>query len=142
MLDLGGEEREIKGAAFGANMAIRRSAFDAVGPFSGAQPIYYDEVEWRVRLRRLGGAVVYVPDARVWHQRPPGDLRLRRLLARRYRFGYGFAAYQQSKGTPLRLRDTTGPIPRFLTHGLVHRCSFGLLATAEELRAHNGSSNH
>jgi GT2 family glycosyltransferase len=126
-------EGPIEGRAFGANMTIRRRAFDRIGFFPEDQPIYYDETGWQERYRAAGGVVFGLPDAWLWHRRTPELLRLRNLMARRFRFGYGLAAYREAKGEPLRARDAAARIPRFLAHGVRHRCAFGALAASEQL---------
>mgnify|MGYP001791478449 CR=1 FL=1 len=51
-------------ALSGAIMAIRASAFDAVGGFDERFPLYFEENDF---LRRVKGDVVYVPSARCRH---------------------------------------------------------------------------
>jgi N-acetylglucosaminyl-diphospho-decaprenol L-rhamnosyltransferase len=51
-------------ALSGAVMAIRASAFDAAGGFDERFPLYFEENDF---LRRVKGAVVYVPSARCRH---------------------------------------------------------------------------
>jgi GT2 family glycosyltransferase len=59
------ERREyVTGAAF----AIRRQAWEAIGPFDeDFYPAYYEEADYCYRARRLGWGVLYVPGARVHH---------------------------------------------------------------------------
>jgi glycosyltransferase involved in cell wall biosynthesis len=52
-LDLGDEDRKVP-FAWGANMTIRRSAFDRVGRFDPAHGLYGDEQEWQERLHARG----------------------------------------------------------------------------------------
>jgi GT2 family glycosyltransferase len=51
-------------ALSGAVMAIRASAFDAAGGFDERFPLYFEENDF---LRRVRGAVLYVPSARCRH---------------------------------------------------------------------------
>lgn len=60
----------------GANMALRRDAFELVGPFSphlgrkGKSLRSCEESEWFLRLERVGKRIRYVPAARVRHRTP------------------------------------------------------------------------
>ena len=50
-LDLGPEDSDRVRYAWGANMTVRRSALERVGPFDAALGLYGDEQEWQDRLR-------------------------------------------------------------------------------------------
>ncbi|MEO7917871.1 MAG: glycosyltransferase family 2 protein [Thermoanaerobaculia bacterium] len=52
----------------GALVAVSRRTLDAVGPFDEEYALYYEENDWQHRLRRLGGALVYVGGAHVVHK--------------------------------------------------------------------------
>lgn len=51
----------------GACLLIRRSAWEAVGPLDEAYFLYFEELDWCLRLKRQGGKVCYLPQARVLH---------------------------------------------------------------------------
>jgi GT2 family glycosyltransferase len=52
----------------GTAFAIRRQAWDSVGPFDeGYYPAYYEESDYCYRARRRGIETAYVPEARVTH---------------------------------------------------------------------------
>src|SRR3954471_17764890 len=55
-LDLGPQDRDCD-HAWGANMAVRRAAFQRVGPFDETRELYGDEQEWQARLKARGGRV-------------------------------------------------------------------------------------
>lgn len=57
----------------GAVLAIRREAWDAVGPFDEGFFLYFEETEWQERLQAAGWRVVLVPAARVRHLHRGGD---------------------------------------------------------------------
>lgn len=68
--------------AWGANMAIRRSALKRVGPFDISLEHGGDEQEWQDRLRAHapGARVLYVGRAAVDHRRTGADTHLRALM--------------------------------------------------------------
>jgi GT2 family glycosyltransferase len=72
---------------------VRRQALDAVGPFDEEFFLYFEEVDFCARARRLGWTCWYVPDARVVHYegastgiRVPGRRRPAYWFASRRRF--------------------------------------------------------
>ncbi len=74
LFDHGEEVREVPGV-LGANMAFRRSALEAAGPFDerlgpGAGG-HEEETEMSQRLRRLGFRIGYAPSAVVYHEVDP-----------------------------------------------------------------------
>jgi glycosyltransferase involved in cell wall biosynthesis len=74
-------------AAFTADILERCGGFDAVlGPRRGV-PIVNDDLAVCRRVLAAGGAMRYVPAARVVHELPPGRLRRRYLLRRLYAQG-------------------------------------------------------
>jgi GT2 family glycosyltransferase len=82
----------------GACLLIRRSAWEAVGPLDEAFFLYFEEVDWCLRVTRQGWKVYYVPQARVihhWRSRTDPDpqaqlyhLRSQRSYVRKH-FGRG-----------------------------------------------------
>jgi len=54
--------------ADGAAMAASREAVERAGPLDEELFAYVEDVEWSLRIRRAGFAVVFVPDARVVHK--------------------------------------------------------------------------
>lgn len=60
-------ERGFTGAG---NMALRRSVWQAVGPFGGIATA--EDMEWCHRALALGISIVHVPQMRVWHPARPG----------------------------------------------------------------------
>ena len=79
-LDLGAEDRDAE-FVWGANMAIRRAAFERIGPFDETLGGAGDEEDWQRRLRAAGGRVGYVAAAGVDHRRTGRDAHA--ALARR-----------------------------------------------------------
>jgi GT2 family glycosyltransferase len=54
--------------ATGAAMAVSRAAIEAAGLLDEELFLYAEDLEWCLRIRAAGFAVVYVPDARVRHR--------------------------------------------------------------------------
>ncbi len=55
------------GRATGAAMAVSRAAIGAAGLLDEDLFAYVEDVEWCLRIKRAGFAIVYVPAARAWH---------------------------------------------------------------------------
>jgi GT2 family glycosyltransferase len=51
-----------------AGMLVRRRAFEEVGPLDPQFFVYSDEVDWQLRARAAGWAVLYVPAASIVHR--------------------------------------------------------------------------
>jgi GT2 family glycosyltransferase len=51
----------------GASMMVRREVFEKVGLLDEGYFLYYDEVDFCIRVRRAGWSVWYVPQSRVVH---------------------------------------------------------------------------
>ena len=56
------------GRATGAAMAVSRAAIEAAGLLDEELFLYAEDLEWCLRIREAGFAVVYVPGARVRHR--------------------------------------------------------------------------
>ena len=84
-------------------MALRRAAFERVGPLDERFSTGGDEEEWLRRLRAGGGRVVYVAAAALDHRRSGDDARLRSLMRSAYRRGRNMRAYDRMRGTEPRL---------------------------------------
>jgi GT2 family glycosyltransferase len=56
------------GRATGAAMAVSRAAIEAAGLLDEELFLYAEDLEWCLRIREAGFAIVYVPDARVRHR--------------------------------------------------------------------------
>lgn len=77
-LDLGAEDREAE-MVWGANFAVRRTAFERFGRFDDAVGGHGDEEDWLLALRAAGGRIVYLAGAGLDHRRAGEDSRLRSL---------------------------------------------------------------
>jgi GT2 family glycosyltransferase len=96
-LDLGAQDRETE-LVWSANMALRRAAFERVGPFDERFATGGDEEDWIRRLHTAGGRVVYLADAWLDHRRAGDDARLRALMRSAYARGRNMRAYDGMRG--------------------------------------------
>lgn len=132
-VDLGPEEQEVE-RAWGANLAIRRSALERVGGFDTAHRTGAgDEEEWERRLAAAGGRIVYVPGAALDHRRSAGDATIRGL-ARAARFrGRSARRFETAEGRAPRLRQELRVLAGCVVHGPRFRCANGPILTAYTL---------
>jgi GT2 family glycosyltransferase len=128
-LDLGPEDRDVA-FVWSANMAIRRSALDRVGPFDETIFVRGDEEDWQRRYVAAGGRIRYLAAAGLEHRRAAEDSTLRRLA--RAAFGQGGAArrYDVLKGTPPPLRAELRVLAGCAWHAARRRCAIGLVMGA------------
>jgi len=131
-LDLGDEPIEAE-HVWGANMALRRDDFDAVGPFREDLVQGGEEVEWQDRLRLRGGRVVYWPSAAVWHLRTHRQLSVPRLMASRFIRGRGQGLNAPKVGRSYPRRDLIKWFGASLAHGLQERCAVGFIDAAQQV---------
>ena len=92
------------GRATGAAMAVSRAAIDAAGLLDEELFLYAEDLEWSLRIREAGFAVVYVPDARVRH----------RVSAATGGAGSPTTTYYETRNT-LSVVERYRPLPRGLT---------------------------
>src|SRR4051794_8770126 len=98
-LDLGPDDVDAP-HAWGANMAIRRSAFARVGRFDPGRELYGDEQEWQDRLRASDRPRIrYVAGAALDHRRAGDDARLGALARAAFRRGQASRRFDVFKGT-------------------------------------------
>lgn len=107
---------------FGANMAIKRSIFDAgwryegnVGPSQNKNYIMGSETEFILRLNNVGYTPVYLPKALVYHQIRPEQMTFKWLKNRSYRAGLGGASQQNTTHNSKMLFG----MPRYLIRRLI-----------------------
>jgi GT2 family glycosyltransferase len=128
-LDLGTDDHPTD-LVWSANMAIRRSAFDQVGPFDERFSTGGDEEDWLRRLRAAGGEVVYVAEAWLDHRRAGDDARLRSLMRSAYRRGRNMRAYDRMRGADPRVGKELRVLAGCGWHTLRRACPQGLVAGA------------
>lgn len=143
-LDLGPDDAETR-YAWGANMAIRRTALERVGAFDVALAHGGDEQEWqeRLRAREPGARVLYVGGAAVDHRRSARDARLRALARAQYTRGRAARRYDVRRGRAPSLGGELRTLAGCAWHVARRRCPAGLTMVAhsagrvrETLREH------
>jgi len=128
-LDLGASDRETD-FVWSANMVIRRSAVQRIGPFDAGIPIYGDEEEWLIRLRANGGRVAYLAEAGLDHRRAGDDARLRSLARAEYRRGRAARRSDRRKRTEPALARELRDLAGAGWHTVRRRCPLGLVMAA------------
>lgn len=128
-LDLGDADREAE-LVWSANMALRRSAFERVGPFDERFTTGGDEEDWIRRLHAAGGTVVYLADAWLEHRRAGDDARLRALMRSAYRRGRNMRAYDGTRGVEPGLGRELRVLAGCGWHTLRRGCPQGLVMGA------------
>ena len=131
-LDLGSADQPVD-FVWGANMAIRRRAFERVGPFDEDLPQYGEEEEWLARLHAAGGRVVYLADARVDHRREGDDARLGVLIRAAYTQGQRLRHHDVRRGTAPTLARELRVLAGCGWHTARYACPQGLVMGAHSL---------
>ena len=120
-LDHGPTDRFVD-VVFSANMAVPRGAFERVGRFKEDQPIYGDETEWIMRLRRCGGLVRYLAGAGTLHTRFGDDLSRRGMLRAARLRGRNIAISDREQGLTEERATVAVKVARLSAHALLFRC--------------------
>jgi GT2 family glycosyltransferase len=131
-MDLGAADRDCD-HAWGANMAVRRSAIERAGPFDEARELYGDEQEWQDRVKATGGRIRYVAGAALDHRRAGDDARLRALCAAAYRRGLASRRFDAFKGSAPPLAAELRVLAGCVLHGPRRACMNGPVLTAHSL---------
>ncbi len=115
--------------AWGANMAIRRSALDRVGPFDATHELYGDEQEWQARWKAAGGRIRYIAAAALDHRRAGDDARLRSLCGAARARGRASRRQDIAKGTAPTVGSELRTLAGCALHGPRYRCLMGPVMT-------------
>lgn len=131
-LDLGPVERDAP-HAWGANLAVRRSAVERVGRFDESLGLYGDEQEWEARLHAAGGRIRWLPDAALDHRRAGEDARVSALARAARPRGRAARREDVAKGSPPSLAGELRVLAGTLAHGPRFRCANGPILTAHSV---------
>jgi GT2 family glycosyltransferase len=118
------------GFAWGANLALRRSALEKAGRFDARMSGIGDEEDWQRRLRAAGGEIVFVPEAGVDHRRAGSDATLRALARANWFRGRQARRYDRHKGTAPSAAQELRVLAGCVWHALARRCDNGWLMAA------------
>jgi len=136
-LDLGVQDTDAR-YAWGANMAIRRSALERVGPFDVSLEHGGDEQDWQDRMRSgsADGApadatrVLYVARAAVDHRRAGADARLRSLARTAHARGRAARRFDARRAEAPPLARELRTLAGCVGHVFRRRCPAGLTMVA------------
>ena len=128
-LDHGPADRDVS-YVWGANMAIRASAFGRLGGFDERLSDRGDEEDWLRRHLAAGGRIRYLAAAGLEHRRTAADARLRPLCAAAYRLGRTARRNDVRKGRAPKLLRELRDLAGGVWHALRRRCAFGLVFAA------------
>ena len=128
-LDLGPRDTDAD-FAWGANLAVRRSAVERYGPFDPALDLYGDEEEWQRRAKARGARVRYLAAAGVDHRKAGRDARVAALARGAYARGRNSRRYDMRKGTSPSLGRELRTLAGTLVHTVRFGCANGIVMSA------------
>ncbi|MCW3031912.1 MAG: hypothetical protein QOK19_2540 [Solirubrobacteraceae bacterium] len=129
-LDLGERDSRTR-FAWGANMAIRRTALQTVGPFDESLDGGGDEQDWQERAAAGSPPqALYVGAAAVEHRRSGDDARLRALCRAAYVRGRGARRFDARRGVAPAAAVELRTLAGCLGHVLLRNCPAGLTMAA------------
>lgn len=128
-LDCGTTDRDVQ-RVWGANMAMRRSAFERVGVFDERLFGRGDEEEWEIRYLRSGHRIRYLAAAGIDHRRTPEDARLRSLAPAAFGQGREARRHDVYLGIAPPLRSEVRVLAGCAWHTVRRRCSGGIVMGA------------
>lgn len=128
-LDAGPEDRDIP-LVWGANMAIRRSAFERLGAFDEVLHGRGNEEDWEFRYTEAGGRIRYLADAGLDHRRAAPDARLRVLARHAYGQGREARRHDVRTGKARRVRTELRTLAGCAWHTVRRRCAYGIVMGA------------
>ena len=133
-LDLGPQDTDAR-YAWGANMTIRRSALERVGPFDVTLEHGGDEQEWqeRMRARTPGARVMYVAGAAVEHRRAGADAKLASLARGAHARGRAARRFDARRGQAPSLGRELLTLAGCVGHVVRRRCPAGLTMVAHSV---------
>jgi glycosyltransferase involved in cell wall biosynthesis len=128
-LDLGPSDRDVV-HVWGANMALRKRAFELAGPFDESLAGRGDEEEWQQRYADQGGRIRYLAAATLDHRRKPEDATLRSLSSAAYALGRTARRNDLRKGAAPPIADELKTLAGCGWHTVRRRCAIGIVMAA------------
>ena len=129
-LELGSEDRDVE-LVWSANMAVRRRALEAVGPFDEKLAGCGEEEDWLLRHAARGGRVRYLAAAGVAHRRTAADSTVRSLARSAYGRGRAARRYDVYKGTAPPPSREIRTLAGCVWHTVRRRCANGVVLGAQ-----------
>ena len=131
--DFGRADRDVD-HAWGANMALRRSALQRAGRFDEEQATGTgDEESWQRRLLAAGGRMRYVADAALDHRRAGDDARLRALAGAALARGATARRFDEAQGRAPSLPRELRVLAGCAAHTVRFACPNGIVLAAHSL---------
>ena len=131
-LDLGPRDVTAR-HVWGANMALRRPAFERVGEFDETIHGGGDEQEWLERLQARGGSVMYLAGAGLDHRRTAEDARLGPLVRGAYARGRAMREFDSRQGRAPALGHELRVLAGCGWHTVRRACPQGIVMGAHSL---------
>jgi GT2 family glycosyltransferase len=128
-LDAGSEDRDVE-HVWGANMAMRKRAFEAIGGFDETIGGSGDEADWLRRYRAGGGRIRYLSAAAIDHRRTAADATLPALARSAYRRGRAARRDDVRTGTAPGVTRELGTLLGCAWHVARRRCANGFVSGA------------
>ena len=128
-LDAGPSDRDVP-LAWGANMAIRRSAFERIGRFDESLHGRGNEDEWEYQYTAAGGRVRYLARAGLDHRRERDDSRLGVLTRAAYGQGREARRHDVRTGRTRPIRAELRVLAGCAWHTVRRRCAYGIVMGA------------
>ncbi len=128
-LDAGPHDCDVP-LVWGANMTMRRAAFDRVGRFDPTLLGRGDEEEWLMRYTTAGGRIRYIAAAAIDHRRSATDSRLGVLARAAYGQGREVRHHDRRSGKARPVSAELRTLAGCAWHTLRRRCVYGIVMGA------------
>jgi GT2 family glycosyltransferase len=128
-LDAGPNDRDVR-RVWGANLTIRRSAFERLGRFDESIRGRGDEDDWEYRYVVEGGRIRYLARAGLDHRRAPADARLGVLTRAAYRQGRESRISDVRLGQQRPIHAELRVLAGCAWHTVRRRCAYGVVMGA------------
>ncbi len=128
-LDAGPVDRDVD-MVWGANMTMRRSAFERVGLFDPRLLGRGDEEEWLMRYTAAGGRIRYIAAAAIDHRRTAADSRLSVLAKAAYGQGREIRHHDRRSGKARSISAELRTLTGCAWHTVRRRCAYGIVMGA------------
>ena len=115
---------------WGANMMMRRRAFERVGMFDPGLLGRGDEEEWLLRYRAAGGRIRYIAAAAIDHRRTAADSRLSALARAAYGQGREVRHHDRRSGKARPVSAELRTLAGCAWHTVRRRCAYGIVMGA------------